>query len=652
MAGSLTPRDIRRLASDHDFVFGAHPRPKRLGWWPFIATHISIPAALLAGIIFVIVAIVYTSELTKQMFECPDWANYCRMADSWTIENLGIVQGIITMVYLIGMVALAYAALGLCEATVWPLLHKQSFTIKGLNAYLSTTRGSIMLSPAAIMAVRSPAAGFVLACALIVTLLPFSGPPLVGNAYSPTWQQVELESNYTTSSGIGELYAQTNPPTSVMVKVLTEYNTWAAGLSSEPLPEYRDWYIDREVLEERGGFIANAVRFQSSISCRPHEVTQLRRDNMWWNAFLTNMTRTNNLTQTGNQNGGAEVWIRPQPQLTLWANDFEFVSERRTRTTLVFAAINGTIEGGSTTPLVLGNLTSVSSVACDVEIEAVDDVLSVGNHPIPTNTSGLPILSSIDTLIFNPAAPLTTRLNELLLWFTVAPLMTSPSVDGTQPMFTNSSTTSLPLSYTTTSSPSTHNTWTTAGLTTFIHLSIGALAQATTNSPPSTNNPPSTTPPPTILLPTTPLLLHLSRPRTLLLLLPPLLTLTLTLALALYTSHLHAALHIPVMRRADLPELLKSSQTAWLREVAGTDAAKMYLPSELGGVRVGYGVGEGGVAGFVEGGGGGGVKGGGGGAEGGFGGGSGKGGGGFGGLGVRVRGGREPGKGRERGSSS
>ncbi|KAH6847631.1 hypothetical protein B0I37DRAFT_354352 [Chaetomium sp. MPI-CAGE-AT-0009] len=579
MVSPPTPRDIHRLASDHDFVFGAHPKPKRLGWWPFIATHISIPVALVAGIIFVVVAIVYTNEVTKQMLECPEWSNYCRMADTWTIENLGTVQGIISMVYLIGMVALAYAALGLCEATVWPLLHKQSFTIKGLNAYLSTTRGSVMLLPAAVMSVKSLATGFVLASALIVTLLPPSAPPLVGHAYSPTWQQVQLESNYTSSGGIRELYAQTNPPTSVMVRVLAEYNRWATDPSAEPLPDYRDWYIDREALEERGDFTANAVRFHSSISCRPHEVTQMNRDNVWWNAFLTNMTRTNNnSTQPGGKSSSAEVWIRPQAQLTVWADDFEFVSDRRTRTTLVFAAINGTIEGGSTTALTLGNLTSVSSVACDVEIEAVDDILSVGDMPIPADTTTLSTLSSIDSLTFSPAASSKTRLNELLLWFTIAPLMTSSSVDGTQPMFTNSTTTGLPLAYTTTSS-SAPNTWTTQRLTTFIRLAIGALAQATTTTTTTTT---PISPSPTILLTTTPTK-KLSRARTLLLLIPPLLTLTLTLAVALYTTHLHTRLGIPVMRRADVGELLKSSQTAFLREVAGTDAAKTYLPHELGG---------------------------------------------------------------------
>ncbi|KAG7294086.1 hypothetical protein NEMBOFW57_004148 [Staphylotrichum longicolle] len=589
MASSPTPREIRRLASDHAFVLGAHPSPRRLGWWPFVATHLSLVAALGAGIIFVVVAIVYTSEMSKQVFECPPWANSCRKADAWTIENLGTVQGIITMIYLIGMFALAYVALGLCETTVWPLLHMQPFTLKGLDAYLSTIRGSVISAPGAARSVRSAAAGFILASALVVTLLPFAAPPLVGHAYSPTSQPVQLESNYTAGGGIGELYAQTNPPTSVIVALLAKYNSWATNPASEPMPEHRDWYIDREALGERGDFTAKAVRLQTAVSCRPHQVQQLAKDNLWWNAFLTNMTRTNtNSTQIGEKNSSAEVWIRPEAQLTLWADDFEFISDRRTRTTLVFAALNGAIDGGSTTPIVLGNLASVSSIACDVEIEAVDDILTVGTNPVSQATPA--VLSSIDTLTLSSAAPPQTGLNELLLWLTVAPLLASTSVDGTQPMFTNSTTTGVPLAYTTSttsssfSAPPNTNTWTIPGLTHFIRLTIGALAQSTTTSSSSLSTPNL----PTLKLTTTLPLRRLPRTRALLLLLlpAPLLTLTLTLALAVYTTRLHAAHALPVLRRADLPELLKSAQTARLREVAGTDAAKTYLPSELGGVAV------------------------------------------------------------------
>ncbi|AEO59756.1 hypothetical protein MYCTH_2308276 [Thermothelomyces thermophilus ATCC 42464] len=610
MTSSPTPRDIRRLASDHDFVYGAHPAPRRLGWWPFVATHLSLPAALIAGIIFVVVAIAYTSELSQQMLECPQWANHCRTADDWTVKNLGTVQGIITMVYMIGMASLAYAALGLCEATVWPLLKIQSFTINGLNAYLSVTRGSVMLAPRAVMSVRSTAAGFVLACALVVTLLPFAAPPLIGHAYSPTYQAVELESNYTSGGGISELYAQTNPATSVMVRVLAEYNTWATEPSSEPMPEYRDWYIDRAALDKRGDFTATAVRFQTSISCRPRQVEQLNKDNVWWNAFRTNLTHArkppqNQTEDVEQEDASTEVWVSPQAQLTLWADSYEFVSDRRTRSTLVFAALNGTIEGGSITPIILGNLTTAFSVACDVEIEAVDDVLSVGNPPISSSSSSsdtaaarLPVLSSTETLALSPDVSPQTRLNELLLWFAVAPLLTGISVDGTQPMFANSSATGLPLAHTTSSAlpgSAGSNHWTIPGLEAFIRLSIGALAQATT----ATANGAASG---VTVLTTSKQTRKLERARALLLVIPPGAAVLAAAAAGVFGAALHARLRVPVMRLAgsDLGEVLKSSQTAGLREVAGTDAAKPYLPHELGAVRVRYGVDPAGVAGFVD----------------------------------------------------
>jgi hypothetical protein len=58
---------------------------------------------------------------------------------------------------------------------------------------------------------------------------------------------------------------------------------------------------------------------------------------------------------------------------------------------------------------------------------------------------------------------------------------------------------------------------------------------------------------------------------------------------------------IPVMRLMGPGELLKSAQTRHLRETAGTDAAKPYLPHELGGVRVRFGVDKEGIAGLAKG---------------------------------------------------
>ncbi|KAK4166935.1 hypothetical protein QBC43DRAFT_367851 [Cladorrhinum sp. PSN259] len=595
-----TAREVRRLASDHNFVLGASSKPPRLGLWPFVATNLSLPVAFCAGIIFIVVSIVYTGVTSKQILECPDWAIGCRSADRWTVENLGTIQGIITLIYLIGMAALAYSTLLLCEAAIWPLAHKQWFTLGGLNDYLATTRGSIMSAPGAIMSVRSLAAGTVLAAALTVILLPFTAPPLIGHAFTPAWQDVELRSNYTSGGGINELYAQTNPPTSVIVQVLANYASWAANPSSEPLPDHRQWYVDRQTLSQRGNLSAHAVKLESSISCTPHELEQFTRDNIFWNGFKTNMSRTNSATPLpGGKQSSSETWFRPQPGLTLWANSFDFISPTQTRTTLVFAAINGTIQGGTTTPLHMNNLTSASSISCEVDISASDSILTTldSSTPAPAN---LPKLSSLESL----SLP-NSSLNELLLWFTVSPLLTGPSIDGAQPTFFNSSQTHLPIPFT--SSPILHsqNDWTIRGLESFIHLSIGALAQSTSSfSDPSSGSSSSSsssseTP---IILTTTTHTKKLLTPRTYLLLIPPLITLLVFIALAVYNSVVHKKLGIPVMRLLSTGELLKSSQTRYLRTLASTDAAKTYLPNELADVEVKYGVDRDGIVGFVGGG--------------------------------------------------
>ena len=152
---SPTPRDLRQSAAAHEFVFGGpgQPNPRRLGLWHFLISHVSILAALVVGIICVVVSIVYTSNLGKRVLECPDWVRECPAADEWTVTHLGTIQGVMTLVYTIGMFALGYVALAFAETAVWAVLQKQSFTLKGLDAFVSATRGKIVAVPAAVLAV-------------------------------------------------------------------------------------------------------------------------------------------------------------------------------------------------------------------------------------------------------------------------------------------------------------------------------------------------------------------------------------------------------------------------------------------------------------------------------------------------------------------
>ncbi|KAK3934506.1 hypothetical protein QBC46DRAFT_368172 [Diplogelasinospora grovesii] len=582
-----TPRIVRRLASDHDFVLGASPSPKPRGCLQFLGRHLSIPAAFIAGIVLNVAAIVYTCKLSKQLLSCPTWAVNCDdSADRWTAANLGTVQGIITMVYLLGLLSFTSVALALCESAIWPLLSRQKMSVRQLDAYLSTTRGSIFSAPLATLGVRTIATGLVLLTAVLVTLLPLLGAaPLMGHAFTPVSQPVQLESQYTPGGGISQLYAQTDPPTSVMVGVLADYNSWAAtSPSSEPLPEYREWYVDRATLAQRGNFTAKAVRLQQTISCSPGgPITQVQRDGKIWNAFTTNMNRST----SGQGNSSAEVWVRPYPQLALWANDYTFVSPTRTKATLIFAALNGTIHGGATTQLMLGNMTSMSTVACTVDIEALDGTLVVGTPP---QQQQQPVLSSVTDLQANSATSATktsTSLNEMLLWFAVAPLMVGSSVDGTQPMFYNSSSTGLPVSYT--SSTPQKNEWTADGIQQFIRMAVGALAQATSTTTPANSA--------AVTLDSIVGVVKMDPTRAVLLVILPVLILSFAILVGGWNVWAYRVDKIPVMRLAGVDELLKSSQSQWLREKAATDAAKPYLPSELGDLEVTYGVGPDGIVG-------------------------------------------------------
>ena len=214
MTTSPTPRELRRLASDHDFVLAA-PHPRRLGLGPFIATHLSLVAAFAAGVILVVVAIVYATTTSNQILECPSWAVDCRQADDWTVEHLGTVQGIVTLVFFVGLSALGYVALAFCESSVWALLTLQPLKIRELEAYLSVTRGSVLAAPVAAMAVKTLPAGLILAVAVVVTIIPLASIPMVGFAFTPTWRSVVLGGNYAAGGGINERDGVGDLPTSV-----------------------------------------------------------------------------------------------------------------------------------------------------------------------------------------------------------------------------------------------------------------------------------------------------------------------------------------------------------------------------------------------------------------------------------------------------
>jgi len=251
--------------------------------------------------------------------------------------------------------------------------------------------------------------------------------------------------------------------------------------------------------------------------------------------------------------------------MAVWVHDYVFHDPQRSSAELIFAAFNGSIENGSTSQVFNKSTkypTSISSILCNVDVEFTDDILQVGNGG-PPNTPPVSI-TSIDTMYhpyFNKTGPgLQNTSNENALWFAVSPLMVSIGVDGTQPMFYNQgnrTTRHLPVPYT--SSNKVNNTWTTAGIEEFIHVSIGAMALAC-----SRNWRNDTAPRPVMTITSLAYTRKLDPSKVVLLVIPIIIILTGKAALVYLTIRLHRRQRIPAVRMANTSEILRSAQTEFL----------------------------------------------------------------------------------------
>jgi hypothetical protein len=288
------------------------------------------------------------------------------------------VQGLVTAVYVIGMASVAYAAHSLSESALWPLLFKQALTIKQMSTYLEASRGSIPSSPFALFAARNFDSTLVLLCTVIITIVPLSSAPLVGYVYDRQNISVGFESQYKQGGGIGPYYVQKNPPISIRDSSVALYSSWESKISSEPMPEYRDWFIDRRSLEARGNMTVEAVQPIQSVTCRAWKPEKpSRKDRHIW--FKTKMA--DNRKRKDEHNHDNKVKIQRRPRLAVWAHDYSFLSPTRTKTMLVFEALNGSIDGGVTTTDLptSSKVVNMSTIICDVDVEIVNNQLKVGN---------------------------------------------------------------------------------------------------------------------------------------------------------------------------------------------------------------------------------------------------------------------------------
>lgn len=556
----------------------------RKGLRRFMLSNPGLLLSTISGLVCILALFGFTLWLSKQLFWCPEWAQDCHVQASVSriADDLGLVQGVVAAIYAVALAGLVYTACALGEAAVWPILHKQAKTLKQLDSFLLASRGSIASLLPAYMATRSAEAFVVMVCITVATITPLTGSPVVGYAYTKQGIATEFTSTYQVGAGMRNRFIQTTPPsrlTGPVTDAFSLYTSWASELSQEPMPQFRDFVFNRAKLEDRGDISINAVEVQKHINCTGRVVELLDHDN----ASVTAMTHMEKRNTTR---------LRNQPELTVWVDRIRYLSEMRSTSTLVFAAINGSIEGGNfsepTETMKEHGFNGLQAVACDVDVNLVNSSFQTGDDAAEFATvSHLNMLTGPT----HPESPYGPR-GDLAVWFGVMPVAMGISVHGAQPMFKDRD--PLPRVFATYTRSDSHH-WKLETLCNFINVSSGALATSLYSVKKADTpdyRPENTT------LTSRKTIRRLDPSRSYYLLIPPCVILAMTLALAFWNYWIHERANIPIMRLADVAELIKSSQTADIREAASCDARSRGEASSLGTMKVKYGVVSGGIAGF------------------------------------------------------
>jgi hypothetical protein len=579
----------RHSLAKHSYV---QPHKSRRTTRKFVRHHLTELFALIAGIACTAGCIVFTFWLSNQILHCPAWSTNCHIPGKvdYIQQHIGTVQGLVTAVYAIGLAALAYSAHAFSEAALWPLLAKQTLTLNEVETYIQASRGSIPSTPIALFAARSMDAVVILICTMVITLVPLSGAPLVGHVYDRTNISAHFQSQSQPGGGIGPIFEQKNPPVSARDSPGSLYTSWSLGLAPEPMVEHRDWFINRDHLSRRGNMTVFAVRMQQNISCEPSSTLKTVDGNKGDNSGIWFKTKLGkNTGRPGRKASSDKIKVRKRDKLAVWVDDFDFLSPTRTKATLVFAAMNGTIAGGRTMNT---EGWKISSIACDVDIELIDDKLVVGTPgdtarpPAQINSlSHLKATYHNDTTFIGRYIPDgSNTLNELALWLAVSPISNGISVEGAQPMYAHGNESDVkanrpPIRYSITSKGN-NQLWTSEYITHFIRVSTGATAMSFSSGwfdgEPVTMDSFAYT-------------LKLDPRRPFLLCILPGLILCIGILLCLWTKHLHTQMDVALMRKATLSEFLKSAQTREMREICRTHSGESAEFSQLDAVRVKFG---------------------------------------------------------------
>lgn len=221
-------------------------------------------------------------------------------------------------------------------------------------------------------------------------------------------------------------------------------------------------------------------------------------------------------------------------------------------------------------------MANISSIACVIAVEMMEDTLTVGSAPGPA----VPINPMTNIFIVGQARPpnplYVGKMNEVALWFAVAPVANGAYVHGTQPMSSHQPN-SLPERYASTDEGEA-NDWTIDYIGNFIRVSTGASMLGEVNKWEFENDPER---PSKAQFPSYVSVVKMNPNKPVLLIILPLTILGCGALLFVWNINMHRSMAIPIMRNATLGEIIKSSQTTDIAEAAKLDQQDATKPSGL-----------------------------------------------------------------------
>lgn len=560
----------------------------------------------------------FTYWLSRQTFSCPAWALYCSVPPrvTWIAAHMGTVQGVISALYSVFISMIAYVAHALAETTLWPAMTRRSFRMSDIDNFLQLARGSLPALPQALW--HSARGGFynftTMALTGLLVLLLFSNSIFIGHAYTIEIVPTRFFSNFTQGAGIGFDFEQWTPPGSAPGSVGNAaqfYTSWAMNTSIEPLPDLRDFIIERRMLSKIGNATINAVRATRNINCSAYEIN-ITQDVTWTTRLgdvhfkvATHIPDEGDSTQDDyyalnndyDQDGFRDINIRIEPYLSVWVDQYYNTSLIGAVTRLVFAAVNGTIEGGFHTPptsnmnflagqgYVAYPYSGIDSLACDVAVEFEEAQACIGTCDHGTNVT-LMDFSTLSSPLSQRWSPGPRVLWDLAVWFAAVPTTFGISVFGAQPMYGMGdfpdASIILPVAQASTSKV-VASYWTQANLTHFIDVAAGAFGITLTDSFPM-NVTGNATVVSTLGTP------RLNTNNAWLMLIPICYSVGTVLLLGLLSYFSHRAANVHNVRVGRVGDIVVSAQTEGIRSVVDQIRSGMMPLAAIDDVRLRYGI--------------------------------------------------------------